>query len=36
MTFRFFVSQPFSMENQQDRALIATSTFEEWDAFREA
>lgn len=36
MTFRFLVSQPFSMENQQDRALIATGSFEEWDAFREA
>lgn len=36
MTFRFFVSQPFSMENHQDQALIATGSFEEWDAFREA
>lgn len=36
MTFRCFVSQPFYMENQQDRAMIATGSFEEWDAFKEA
>lgn len=36
MTIRCFVSQPFSMENQRDQAMIATGSFEEWDAFREA
>lgn len=36
MTFRCFVSQSLSMENQQDRVMIASGTSEEWDAFREA
>lgn len=36
MTFRCFVSESFSMENQQDRAMTAIGSFEEWDAFREA
>lgn len=36
MTFRCFVSRPFSMENQQDQTMKATGRFEEWDAFREA
>lgn len=36
MTIRCFISQPFSMENQRDQAMIATGSFEEWDAFREA
>lgn len=36
MIFKCFVSQPFSMENQGDRAMIATGSFEERDTFREA
>lgn len=36
MNFKCFVSQPFSMENQGDRAMIDTGSFEERDTFREA
>lgn len=36
MIFRCFISQSFSMENQGDRAMIATGNFEERDTFREA
>lgn len=36
MNFKCFVSQPFSMENRGDRAMVATGSFEERDTFREA
>lgn len=36
MIFKCFVSQPLSMENRGDQAMIATGSFEERDTFREA
>lgn len=36
MIFKSSVSQPLSMENRGDQAMIATGSFEERDTFREA
>lgn len=36
MIFKCFVSQPLSMENRGNQAMIATGSFEERDTFREA
>ena len=36
MTIRYFIYQPFSMENQREQAMIVTGSFEERDIFREA